>query len=133
MDTTTNAAIELRRDVKQSSKAPGAQARRMPSPPGVGPVVAEQISDNELRLIKEAEAPPAPEKMLEAVPVTKTTLVTPVQVDGEMFKGFLDGLARVAGNGSEVPILHNVRMTCGDGKLLLEATDGRSWAFAEMK
>jgi DNA polymerase III sliding clamp (beta) subunit (PCNA family) len=98
-----------------------------------GPSV-EQITANELRLMKELRStPPTPERILEAAPLIQPSLVAPVHVNAMLFRQFLDALSFVAREAADVPILRNVRMTYNEGEMVLEATDHSVWAIARLK
>lgn len=137
MTEPTTTALAVRRESEPHPSTIRLPAE-MPAPdvtidePDPRPSV-EQISSQELRLMDEAKDAPRPAKVLETAPMLKPSLVVPVQVNGEMFRDFLDALASVAHEDAAIPILRNVRVTYGDGELLLEANDTRLWALAKLK
>lgn len=139
MSEANTTALELRREPERPSPAIRLPDEMPPPAPDLNledidprPSI-EQISHQELRLMDEAKDAPKPAKVLETAPMLKPSRVVPVQVNGEMFRDFLDALASVAHEDAAIPILGNVRVTYTEGELLLEATDTRLWALAKLK
>ena len=138
MDDATNVALELRKESTPPPDPIRLHAETPLPPPELAPEnepapTAEQISKNELRLMEESKSPPPPDRVLEAPPLIKPSLVAPVQLNGKMLLEFLDAMSSVAAERATVPIARNVLMTYTEGELRLEATDSHVWAIAKMK
>lgn len=140
MSEAKPSALEVRRASEHTRSTTAIRLPdETPPPPETPPVdiepkpTVEQISKNELRLLTEAGSDaPVPSQILDSVPMVKPSLVVPVQASAHMLQDFLDCLAPIA-RRSDVPIMRNARMSYTEGELLLEATDGRTWALVRLK
>ncbi len=139
MKESKTTALELRareaapsRSIRLPDETTSAPAELTPGDLEPKPT-AEEISKNELRLLNEAKDAPAPDRVLESLPMVKSSVIVPVEVNAATLRDFLDALAVIAHENAAAPILGNVRVTYTEGELLLEATNGRVWGMAKLK
>jgi DNA polymerase III sliding clamp (beta) subunit (PCNA family) len=139
MDQANSVALTLHKEPEPPPPDPIRLPAETPPPPAELPPeveaapTVEQISKNELRLMEESKNGPPPDRVLEAAPMIKPSLVAPVHLNGKMFQDFLDAFSSVAAERAAIPIMRNVLLTYSEGELRLEATDNHLWAIAKMK
>ena len=110
----------------EEDEGPG-PARREPS--------AEVLSKAEQRYRESNEQTP-PEVVITSAPMTKNSLVTPIEVEAKTLWGFLEALECITVEKSEYPILAGVKMRFIPGdepRLLVEANNKKVWAAASLK